>query len=54
MNEHANPRPTIARICPAPRHIHYLERDAEFLIELLRSVQVLDIVAASGRTGGGT
>ncbi len=37
---------------PDPRRIHHLERDAEFLIELPRSVQVLDIVAASGRTGG--
>jgi hypothetical protein len=26
-----------------PRRIHHLERDAEFLIELPRSVQVLDI-----------
>jgi heme-degrading monooxygenase HmoA len=35
-----------------PRRIHHLERDAEFLIELPRSVQVLDIVASHGRTGG--
>ena len=35
-----------------PRRIHHLERDAEFLIELPRTVQVLDIVSASGRTGG--
>lgn len=36
------------------RRIHHLERDAEFLIELPGSVQVLDIVASSGRTGGGS
>jgi hypothetical protein len=35
-----------------PRRIHHLERDAEFLIELPSSVQVLDIVASLGRTGG--
>jgi hypothetical protein len=35
-----------------PRRIHHLERDAEFLIELPRSVQVLDIVASHGRIGG--
>lgn len=28
---------------PDPRKIHHLERDAEFLIELPESVQVLDI-----------
>ena len=32
-----------------PRRIHHLERDHEFLIELPRSVQILDIVASSGR-----
>lgn len=32
-----------------PKQIHHLERDAEFLIELPRTVQVLDIVAGSGR-----
>lgn len=37
---------------PDPRRIHHLERDAELLVELPRSVQVLDIVSASGRTGG--
>jgi heme-degrading monooxygenase HmoA len=37
-----------------PTRIHHLERDAEFLIELPRSVQILDIVASSGRcTAGG-
>jgi hypothetical protein len=35
-----------------PRRIHHLERDAEFLIELPSGVQVLDIVASGGRTGG--
>jgi heme-degrading monooxygenase HmoA len=29
-----------------PRRIHHLERDAEFLIELPREVQILEIVAA--------
>ena len=37
-----------------PRRIHHLERDAEFLIELPESVQVLDIVTSSGQTGGDT
>jgi hypothetical protein len=36
---------------PDPRRIHHLERDAEFLIELPESVQVLEISASSGRTG---
>jgi len=35
-----------------PRRIHHLDRDAEFLIELPSGVQVLDMVASSGRTGG--
>ena len=35
-----------------PRRIHHLPRDAEFLIELPDGVQVLDIVATMGRTGG--
>jgi hypothetical protein len=35
-----------------PRRIHHLDRDAEFLIELPQSVQVLEIVSAHGRTGG--
>jgi hypothetical protein len=34
-----------------PRRIHHLERDAEFLIELPAAVQILDIVASSGRCG---
>ena len=37
---------------PDPRRIHHLERDAEFLIELPSGVQVLELVASSGRTGG--
>ena len=36
-----------------PRRIHHLERDPEFLIELPSGVQVLDMVTASGTTGGG-
>jgi hypothetical protein len=32
-----------------PTRIHHLERDPEFLIELPTSVQILDIVASSGR-----
>jgi hypothetical protein len=35
-----------------PRRIHHLERDPEFLIELPKAVQVLDILSRSGRTGG--
>jgi hypothetical protein len=34
-----------------PRRIHHLERDVEFLIELPKSVQILDIAASAGRTG---
>lgn len=34
-----------------PRRIHHLERDAEFLIELPKTVQVLEITASHGRTG---
>jgi hypothetical protein len=36
-----------------PRRIHHLERDAEFLIELPHSVQILTIVASSGRAPHG-
>jgi hypothetical protein len=32
-----------------PTRIHHLERDAEFLIELPHRVQILNIVASSGR-----
>jgi len=35
-----------------PRQIHHLDRDPEFLIELPTSVQVLEIRAAHGDTGG--
>jgi hypothetical protein len=34
-----------------PRRIHHLARDAEFLIELPRGVQILEIVAGSDATG---
>jgi hypothetical protein len=34
-----------------PRRIHHLERDPEFLIELPKSVQILDIATSSGQTG---
>ena len=34
-----------------PRKIHHLPRDAEFLIELPESVQVLRILTSHGRTG---
>ena len=34
-----------------PRRIHHLERDAEFLIGLPSSVQILDILASIGRMG---
>jgi heme-degrading monooxygenase HmoA len=35
-----------------PTRIHHLERDAEFLIELPKSVQILEMRASHGRTGG--
>ena len=35
-----------------PARIHHLERDAEFLIELPESVQILEMLTAHGRTGG--
>jgi heme-degrading monooxygenase HmoA len=35
-----------------PTAIHHLPRDAEFLIELPKSVQVLHIIASSGNCGG--
>jgi heme-degrading monooxygenase HmoA len=34
-----------------PRAIHHLPRDAEYLIELPRSVQVLRLLTAHGATG---
>jgi hypothetical protein len=36
-----------------PMRIHHLDRDAEFLVELPTGVQVLDIRATHGDTGGG-
>jgi heme-degrading monooxygenase HmoA len=36
-----------------PTRIHHLPRDAEFLTELPRRVQILEIRAAHGDTGGG-
>jgi hypothetical protein len=36
---------------PDPRRIHHLPRDAEFLIELPESVQVLEITRAKGLSG---
>ena len=35
-----------------PTAIHHLPRDAEFLIELPKSVQILHIIASSGNCGG--
>ena len=37
---------------PDPRRIHHLPRDPEFLIEVPEGVQVLDLVASHGHTGG--
>jgi heme-degrading monooxygenase HmoA len=37
---------------PDPRRIHHLERDPEFLIEMPEGVQVLEIAASVGDTGG--
>jgi hypothetical protein len=36
-----------------PTRIHHLDRDPQFLIELPHSVQILDIVTASGRCTAG-
>jgi len=36
-----------------PTHIHHLKRDAEFLIELPKDVQVLHLRKSHGATGGG-
>jgi len=35
-----------------PRKIHHLDRDPEYLLEMPKGVQVLEIVMASGTTGG--
>jgi hypothetical protein len=37
-----------------PKRIHHLERDPEFLVELPHSVQILNIVASSGRCSAGS
>jgi hypothetical protein len=37
---------------PDPRRIHHLPRDPEFLIEVPKSVQVLEITAQKGVFGG--
>lgn len=37
-----------------PKRVHHLERDAEFLIELPREIQVLQIRASHGNVGGGS
>jgi hypothetical protein len=34
-----------------PARIHHLDRDAEFLIELPKSVQILRLLKSHGRTG---
>ena len=36
-----------------PRAVHHLPRDAEFLIELPQSIQVLEITSSYGNIGGG-
>ena len=36
-----------------PTRIHHLDRDPEFLIELPQDVQILNIRASHGNTGGG-
>jgi heme-degrading monooxygenase HmoA len=36
-----------------PTRIHHLDRDAEFLIELPKSVQMLRILTSHGQIGGG-
>jgi hypothetical protein len=37
-----------------PKRIHHLERDAEFLMELPERVQIFEIRASHGNTGGDT
>jgi len=36
---------------PDPTRIHHLDRDAEFLIELPKEVQILRLVTSHGKTG---
>lgn len=38
---------------PDPTRIHHLPRDAEFLIELPKAVQILKIRHSHGKVGGG-
>jgi len=35
-----------------PRKIHHLDRDAEYLVELPKSVQILEVLHTSGMVGG--
>ena len=35
-----------------PRRIHHLERDPELLVELPGGVQILELLASFGQTGG--
>jgi heme-degrading monooxygenase HmoA len=37
-----------------PAHIHHLERDAEFLIELPKEVQILRLLTSHGVVGSGS
>jgi heme-degrading monooxygenase HmoA len=39
---------------PDPIRVHHLERDAEFLIELPKSVQILRLLTSHGVTGSGS
>jgi heme-degrading monooxygenase HmoA len=38
---------------PDPTRVHHLERDAEFLIELPKTVQILRLLTSHGVTGSG-
>ena len=38
---------------PDPTHVHHLERDAEFLVELPKAVQILRLLTSHGVTGSG-
>src|SRR3954453_18579916 len=38
---------------PDPTRVHHLERDAEFLIELPKAVQILRLLTSHGVTGSG-
>jgi hypothetical protein len=39
---------------PDPTRIHHLERDAEFLIELPKTVQILRLLTSQGVIGSGS